>query len=689
MQQKLKNNPVALAFGATAPEWDSLIRYAPPADLLPVVSDPGAVIAEYSTLKKVGKTPSEYTHDGKVRGIAKWTQLQATDRQIAHWRTQPNYGVCIQTRFVRGIDVDVEDAQTAQGIYKALMSWFKGQGLVSPPVRSRVGSERFLVMFALEDETLGKTVIPVPRFGSAQERPAIEILMRGQQFVAAGTHPSGVRYELTGLDRPIPELTLDQFNKLFAFLVTTFGGGADLQPGKVTPRPTGADLDLTDPAVAFMHEHDRVYAVPPAGHLVVDCPNAAEHTDDSDGTDATVYIPAGKKGQAKPGFKCLHAHCAALGFADYYRAIGYAEPHGFESLPDDTTGEPKSKGFSFKDFSLKGESSIMRKNLLAEAYVLGRIAQRGQHTVFYSKPNGGKTLLTIHMLIEAIKAGQIDPDCVHYINVDDNARGFLTKLEIAEQYGFNMMREDERGFKCNDLPKYIDRIIADDTARGQILILDTVKKFTDLMDKKKSSDFGHVVRRFVMAGGTVISLGHVNKHKNAAGRSVAAGTTDLTDDADAKYLLEVMAGPDNWFTTTFDASVAAEGKTRGGNDLVVSYKYQRIPGREDYAGLLASVTRVGSAEAKAAREVSEKLESLEKNRGVIDAIYGAIEAGTAQRTELIKAVQAQMCFSRDKIRQALDLHTGEDFAGGDRWNAVNVLKLNVTKYVLLEPTGMD
>ena len=239
------------------------------------------------------------------------------------------------------------------------------------------------------------------------------------------------------------------------------------------------------------------------------------------------------------------------------------------------------------------------------------------------------------------------------------------------------------------LPKYIDRIIADDTARGQILILDTVKKFTDLMDKKKSSDFGHVVRRFVMAGGTVISLGHVNKHKNAAGRSVAAGTTDLTDDADAKYLLEVMAGPDNWFTTTFDASVAAEGKTRGGNDLVVSYKYQRIPGREDYAGLLASVTRVGSAEAKAAREVSEKLESLEKNRGVIDAIYGAIEAGTAQRTELIKAVQAQMCFSRDKIRQALDLHTGEDFAGGDRWNAVNVLKLNVTKYVLLEPTGMD
>ena len=51
-------------------------------------------------------------------------------------------------------------------------------------------------------------------------------------------------------------------------------------------------------------------------------------------------------------------------------------------------------------------------------------------------------------------------------------------------------------------------------AKGVIIILDTLKKFTDLMQKKEATQFGIISRGFVAAGGTLICLAHTNKHKS-------------------------------------------------------------------------------------------------------------------------------------------------------------------------------
>mgnify|MGYP003657843408 FL=1 len=50
------------------------------------------------------------------------------------------------------------------------------------------------------------------------------------------------------------------------------------------------------------------------------------------------------------------------------------------------------------------------------------------------------------------------------------------------------------GFNKNELFAIIGDLVKSDEANGKIIILDTLKKFTDIMDKKGASDFGEKVR---------------------------------------------------------------------------------------------------------------------------------------------------------------------------------------------------
>ena len=150
------------------------------------------------------------------------------------------------------------------------------------------------------------------------------------------------------------------------------------------------------------------------------------------------------------------------------------------------------------------------------------------------------TLKTIWQIIEAIKAGRIKGEDIFYVNADDSFKGLTIKTELAEQYGFNMLAPGHLDFKAEMVIEILAEMIKTDTASGKIFILDTVKKFTDLMDKGRSSKFGESVRQFISNGGTVISLAHVNKHRGNDGKVIYSGTTDLVDDGDCAFTIDVI-----------------------------------------------------------------------------------------------------------------------------------------------------
>src|SRR5258708_31280695 len=99
-----------LRYGATVEEWINFsLVCGLTADLLPVVSNPNAKIGESSKLRQLGKTPSRYNKLRTVGGILDWTTKTTTPDEITSWSKQPDYGICIQTRRIRALDVDVTD----------------------------------------------------------------------------------------------------------------------------------------------------------------------------------------------------------------------------------------------------------------------------------------------------------------------------------------------------------------------------------------------------------------------------------------------------------------------------------------------------------------------------------------------------------------------------------------------------
>jgi hypothetical protein len=322
---------------------------------------------------------------------------------------------------------------------------------------------------------------------------------------------------------------------------------------------------------------------------------------------------------------------------------------------------------SFNDFLLRESSEDMEKRMLDDKFVLGRMAIMGQFTVFYGGPNAGKTLIGLKLLVEAIQAGEIDPALVYYVNADDTYKGIVTKKKLAEQYGFNMLVPGFNGFKADMLVTIMRNMTASNTSSNTIVILDTLKKFTNLMSKDAGSAFGDVQRGYVSTGGTLLGYAHINKAKDDDGKAVHAGTTDIIDDGDCAYILDVVEDDGDMKTVTF-----RNLKDRGDVAQLASYQYKSKGNNTvmTYEKLFYSVREVGADEAKEAKVRNERGQRLIENQDIIQSAIKHIDRGVKAKTALVDAVYNDTLESKKKIMAALKAHTGTDKHQGHRWTTV-------------------
>lgn len=294
-------------WGATPDDWahfDLVLGLGQ--DLLPVVSNPDAEISPNSKMKDMGKTPSRYNKQRKVGGIPDWTSHITSGQDIARWSKEPDYGICLQTREVRALDIDVADAHKATAIGLAF-----GPHM---PVRFRGNSGKRLLAFRVKGE-LAKRVVKV-------DGGMVEFLANGQQFIAMGTHPSGARYEWSGghLPEEFPEITVEQFEALWAALVKEFAIEAPSEGGLRKPKTEVAGA-IADSTLTFLEENGYVKSYGKEGQAFITCPFEEEHTTDS-GETATAYFPKGTRGYEQGHFVCLHAHCAGRDDGEFTQALG-------------------------------------------------------------------------------------------------------------------------------------------------------------------------------------------------------------------------------------------------------------------------------------------------------------------------------------------------------------------------------
>ncbi len=290
-------------FGATDSEWDRFSAHL--VDLLPVVSDLTVPISIHSKLGGLGKTPSRVLPSGEAVGIAKWTSHETTAAEVAEWRKDNRHGICIQTRRLRAIDIDIPDPDLAQRVQDTVESLV---GVL--PCRSRSNSGKRLLTVLVEGD-FPKRVIRL-------DGGIIELLANGQQFIAAGTHTSGVRYEWN--DAPEVALTQAQLDAVWYALADEFGASVEQRVGeKLRIARRAGDAD--DEVVRFLEKTGRVTGYADDGRVDVLCPWADEHSVDS-GVTSTSWFPAGVGGFAQGHFRCLHASHMNKTDGDFLNAIG-------------------------------------------------------------------------------------------------------------------------------------------------------------------------------------------------------------------------------------------------------------------------------------------------------------------------------------------------------------------------------
>lgn len=303
--------------------------------------------------------------------------------------------------------------------------------------------------------------------------------------------------------------------------------------------------------------------------------------------------------------------------------------------------------------------------MLQDVHVMDRLAIMGQVTVFYAAPNTGKTLLALWMLDNAIGAGRINPDELFYVNADDTYKGLIEKTELAERSGYHVLAPghgpEGNEFHAGDLLEILQSLVTTKRAKGKIVVLDTVKKFSDLMDKRAQQEINNVFREFVSNGGTIIGFAHVNKHSDADGKPIPAGTSDLIDDIDCSYILyEVDRSADR------KVVIFENRKLRGDVAQTASYSYDPSPSLT-WIQRFNSVRTVdevalGRMQAQAASKAK-----ITKNEGAIEEIIAAIRSGCSKQSDIVEFA-AKNGIGKDRCRKVLKAHVGDTSSWGQFWS---------------------
>ena len=255
-----------------------------------------------------------------------------------------------------------------------------------------------------------------------------------------------------------------------------------------------------------------------------------------------------------------------------------------------------------------------------------------------------------------MQAGRINPKNVFYINADDNSEGLATKMEMMDDLGVHTLAPGYRDFKAVELAPRLLQMAQRDQARGVLVLIDTTKKFTRLMDKNHASAFGDACRQVAMRGGAVLNLAHVNKNPKGDGTVQNAGTTDLIEDMDAAYTITPLEPSDGERAVEFRCI-----KRRGGGTMSAAYSYAMEEGIS-YAELLASVRPVDLSTVDTFRKVEQQRDDAE----VVAVIAACIAEGHNTKMALQQEVARRAEIAGRAALRMIEKYTGKDPAQ-HRW----------------------
>lgn len=238
-------------------------------------------------------------------------------------------------------------------------------------------------------------------------------------------------------------------------------------------------------------------------------------------------------------------------WADYCEAVGQKPAFVVkEQLINETfPGNPyhtKQNGSSslsrLRSVAVNDRIEELEMRLAKEKDVIPGMITTGTVTLVYAPSGAGKTVWILGNLFQSIRNNLIKGSDVIYFNEDDGAKGVLQKAKMGHKHGMTMVTlansQDPSLRTTTDALHLLNAIREEGEADGKIVICDTLKKFAPVLNKGDMRQVLHVFREFAAAGGTVILLGHCNKHRSMDGRLIYEGVGDLKADVDNMFGLD-------------------------------------------------------------------------------------------------------------------------------------------------------
>ena len=197
---------------------------------------------------------------------------------------------------------------------------------------------------------------------------------------------------------------------------------------------------------------------------------------------------------------------------------------------------------------LKMEVTADHVRSITEAkFAWRRLFVEGHMIVIAAKSNAGKTAIAMRAAAEMSDSGYT----VLYVNADASASEIRQHHSHAEDSGYRLLNPDITNGSAQYITNELRRLARSGEALSKtVVILDTLKKFADLMSKSDAKDFNMVLRSLTAKGMTVIVLSHTNKYEDHDGSPIHEGVGDLRNDFDELIYLIPVTNEDQTITVS-------------------------------------------------------------------------------------------------------------------------------------------
>ena len=240
--------------------------------------------------------------------------------------------------------------------------------------------------------------------------------------------------------------------------------------------------------------------------------------------------------------------------------------------------------------------------------------------VLAAKPGTGKTLIMTNVAANLSEAGYD----IWYVNMDCSPADAKFYHKLASDSGYKLLTPHFKG--AAGIDQWIQALKElsnkpDCDLDGVVIVVDTLKKVGDLMNKVSVKGLFNVFRALCAMGATVVCPSHCNKNLDANGKLIFEGVGDVENDCDDLiYIHSTTEGDIQTICTEPSSKVRGVFRPR----TWIHNKTTR------------ELTPTGNVDVKA---IAKAKEEMFKDLDVIDAINAILAKTKANVSQLVAQVR--------------------------------------------------